>query len=182
MQTDFKELKIMLPQTPEQLEHIRQDCRKLLHKRAALSAAAAVIPLPGADISADIAIMAELLTTINARFGLTPDQVSHLDLERKRILIVLITSAGNEFIGKTITARMVRTTLRHTGRRLLTRQGGKWVPIAGIALSASVSYGAMYYLGAHHIQQCYDVVYQYLHHVDTRWLGDVIEISGQTTM
>ena len=108
----FKELNAMLPQTPEQLEAVRQDCRRLLHKRAALSAAAAIIPLPGADISADIAIMAELLTTINARFGLTPEQVAHLDLERKRILIVLITSAGNEFIGKTITARMVRTTLR----------------------------------------------------------------------
>ena len=48
----------MLPQTLDQLEAIRQDCRRLLHKRAALSAAAAVIPLPGADISADIAIMA----------------------------------------------------------------------------------------------------------------------------
>lgn len=171
----------MLPQTPAQLEDIRQDCRRLLHKRAALSAAAAVIPLPGADISADIAIMAELLTTINARFGLTPEQVAHLDLERKRILLVLITSAGNEFIGKTVTARMVRTTLKHAGRRLLTRQGGKWVPIAGMALSAGISYSAMYYLGTQHIQQCYDVVYQYLHNVDTRWLGDVIEISGHST-
>lgn len=168
----------MLPQTPVQLDQIRRDCRKLLYKRAALSAAAAVIPLPGADISADVAIMIELLTTINNRFGLTPEQVSHLDRERKRILIVLITSAGNEFIGKAVTARMVRTALKHTSRHLLIKQGGKWAPVAGLALSAGISYSAMYYLGLHHIEQCYDVVYRYMHNVDTRWLGDVIEISG----
>ena len=170
----------MLPQNPQQLEAIAKDCRRLLHKRSALSAAAAAIPLPGVDLSCDIAIMCELITTINARFGLTPEQVAHLDWERKRILLVLITSCGNEFIGKTITARMVRTTLKHTGSRLLTRQSGKWVPLAGIALSAGISYGAMYYLGLAHIQQCFDVVNQYLHNVDTRWLGDVIEISGSS--
>ena len=51
----------------------------------------------------------------------------------------------------------------------------------GLTLSAGISYSAMYYLGLQHIKQCYDVVYQYLHNVDTRWLGDVIEISGQAT-
>ena len=169
----------MLPQTVDELEQIRLSCRKLLNKRAALSAAAAVVPLPGADISVDAAIMVELLTTINRRFGLTPEQVAHLDWERKRILLVLITSAGNELIGKTITARLLRTTVKQAGRQLLTRRGGRWVPLIGPVLSAGVSYSAMYYLGMHHINQCYDVVYRYLHNVDTRWIGDVIDVGGQ---
>lgn len=166
----------MLPQTEEALEQIRQDCKKILYKRAALSAAAAVVPLPGADISADIAIMVELLTTINSKFGLTPEQVAHLDWDRKRILLVLLTSAGNEVIGKAVTAGVVRNTLKRASYKLAARSSGRFVPLIGPALSAGISYGAMYYLGIAHIEQCYQIVYQYLHNVDTRWIHDVIDV------
>lgn len=166
----------MLPQTKDQLETVRKECHKLLYKRAALSAAAAVVPLPGCDIACDIALMAEMMTTINHKFGLTPEQILALDKERRKILLVLITSAGNEFIGKVITARLIRNVLKHSSKKLTLGHASRLLPIGGLALSASISYGAMYYLGVSHIEQCYQVADGYLNNVDTRWLGDVIEI------
>ncbi len=168
----------MLPQTMAQLEEIRSDCLKLLHKRAALSAFCAVIPLPGCDLASDVAIMCELLTTINRKFGLDAMQIAQLDRERRKILLVLITSAGNEFIGKVVTTRLIRGVLKQSGKKLAVNQAGRWLPAVGLAFSASVSFGAMYYLGLSHVEQCYQVAKDYMHHVDTRWLGDVIELSS----
>ena len=64
------------PENMEELERIKTECMQLVNKRAVLSGAAAVIPLPGVDISADITIMVELLTEINKR-GTTILMVTH---------------------------------------------------------------------------------------------------------
>ena len=64
------------PENMEELERIKTECMQLVNKRAVLSSAAAVIPLPGVDISADITIMVELLTEINKK-GTTILMVTH---------------------------------------------------------------------------------------------------------
>ena len=97
------------PENMEELERIKTECMQLVNKRAVLSSAAAVIPLPGVDISADITIMVELLTEINKRFGLSEQQLNQMDLERKKVLLVIISSVGNELAGKTVSAGLVRS-------------------------------------------------------------------------
>ena len=81
------------PENLEELERIKTECMQLVQKRALLSGVAAAVPLPGVDISADITIMVELLTEINKRFGLSEEQLSQMDLERKKVLLVIISSA-----------------------------------------------------------------------------------------
>ncbi len=66
------------PKNLEELEQVKQECMQLVNKRALLSGAAAAVPLPGVDISADITIMIELLTEINKRFGLSEEQIGQL--------------------------------------------------------------------------------------------------------
>lgn len=165
------------PQTLEQLETIRKDSLRLVNKWSAISGAAAIVPLPGIDISADIAIMMQLLNEINIKFGLTEQQIGRLDPERQKVLLVIIASLGNELIGKPLTAAMVRSALKKTTARLATKQAGKFMPVIGQAVSAGISFAAMKYLGNHHVSQCYQITLQYMQNIDTRFVDDVIEIS-----
>jgi len=167
---------VYFPETLEELEHIREDCKALVNKRALLSGAAAAIPLPGVDISADITIMIELLMEINKRFGLSEEQLNAMDFERKKVLLVIISSVGNELVGKNITASLVRSVLRRASSKIAAKQAGKFVPFVGQAVSAGISYAAMRYLGNNHVEQCYQIAKQYMASIDTRFTGDVIDI------
>ncbi|MDF2938873.1 MAG: hypothetical protein K0Q90_4246 [Paenibacillaceae bacterium] len=64
----------MIPQTIEELDRIRDQCRSMVNKRATASAATAAVPIPGMDIGADLAIMLELLPAINRKLGPCRDQ------------------------------------------------------------------------------------------------------------
>lgn len=165
------------PQTREELEQRREECLRLVNKRSLLSAVAAAVPLPGVDISADMAIMAELLGKINLQFGLSEKQIQALDMERKKVLLVIISSVGNELVGKTITTTLVRNLLKKTSSKLVAKQAGKFVPIIGQAASAGISFAAMNYLGRNHVEQCYQIALQYMQQIDTRYTDDVIDIN-----
>ena len=164
------------PQTLEELERVKKECQVLVNKRALLSGAAAAVPLPGLDISADITIMVELLMEINKRFGLSEEQLNQMDMERKKVLLVIISSVGNELVGKNITASLVRSVLRRAGSKIAARQASKLIPFAGQVAAAGISYAAMRYLGNNHIEQCYQIALQYMSSVDTRFTSDVIDI------
>lgn len=147
----------MIPKTIAELNEIRESCKSMVNKRATASAAAAVIPLPGVDIGADVAIMLELLPSINRRFGLSPEQIDQLDSETKRQVFVILTSLGSKLVGKTITKEAVTLLLKKVGTRVATKQVTKYIPFIGQAVSAGISFGAMKYLGNSHIDECYEV-------------------------
>jgi len=168
---------VYFPENMEELERIKTECMQLVNKRAVLSGAAAVIPLPGVDISADITIMVELLTEINKRFGLSEQQLNQMDLERKKVLLVIISSVGNELAGKTVSASLVRSLLKRISNRIVAKQVSRLVPLAGQAVSAGVSFAAMRYLGRNHVEQCYQIALQYMSNIDRRFTGDVIDIN-----
>lgn len=165
------------PKTLSELEQRKQECMRLVNRRSLLSGAAAAVPIPGVDLSADLVIMIELLGEINYRFGLSEEQVNALDLERQKILLVIITSVGSELAGKTISTAVVRSILKKTSSRIAARQAGRFVPLVGQALSAGISFAAMNYLGRNHIEQCYQIALRYMQHIDTRYLEDVIDIG-----
>ncbi|UZJ79049.1 hypothetical protein [Fictibacillus sp. KU28468] len=147
----------MIPKTIEELEAIRTECRVLVNKRASASAAAAVIPIPGVDVGADITIMMELLPAINEKFGLAPGQIEKMDATLKGKIIVLITSAGSQFAGRVVTKQMISLLLKKAGKRIAVKQVTKFVPFVGQAVAAGISFAAMKYLGNSHIEECYQV-------------------------
>ncbi|MGL9773554.1 MAG: hypothetical protein ACR5LG_05465 [Sodalis sp. (in: enterobacteria)] len=73
-------------ETRQQLDEAREACRKMVTKRAALSARASVIPLPGLDIGTDVSILLALLSAINERFGLSEQQLAQLHPNRKKYI------------------------------------------------------------------------------------------------
>ncbi|PLR94429.1 hypothetical protein [Bacillus sp. T33-2] len=151
-----------LPKTIAELDRIKAECRSMVTKRASASGAAAIIPAPGADIAADVAIMLELLPAINRKFGLSQEQIDELDPDTKKMILILITSAGSELIGKVITKQIVAQLLKKVGARVAVKSVVKFVPFLGQAAAAGISFGAMKYLGNSHIDECYAIAKRYI--------------------
>jgi hypothetical protein len=153
----------LIPKTMEELERIRQECLAMVNKRAATSAAGAVVPVLGADIGVDISIMLELLPAINRKFGLTPEQIDDLDTTIKGQVLVIITSLGSKLVGKVITKTTVALLLKTVGKRVAVKQVTKFIPFVGQAVAAGISFGAMKHLGNSHINECYEVCKQLIY-------------------
>lgn len=147
----------MIPKNLSELNRIREECKSMVNKRASASAAAAVIPVPGADVGADVVIMMELLPAINKKFGLSREQLDQLDSVIKGKIAVIISSIGSELVGKYITKQTVTLLLKKVGAKIAVKQVAKYVPFIGQAVSAGISFGAMKYLGNSHIDECYEV-------------------------
>ena len=60
-------------------------------------------------------------------------------------------------VGKLVTRELVLKLLRVVGVRLTTQQLAKYVPLAGQALSAALTFGALKLVCEQHIRQCIEV-------------------------
>jgi len=147
----------MIPKTIEELNRIRQDCLSMVNRKAANSAAVAIIPMPGVDITADIVILLQLLTQINRKFGLSPEHIKQFDSETKAKILFVVSSIGCKLAGKVITKELILKVLKRIGVKVTVEQAVKLVPLLGQAVSAGISYGTIKFLGHSHIEECYSV-------------------------
>jgi uncharacterized protein (DUF697 family) len=150
----------VVPSTPEQIDAVARQCRRLVTKRALLAAGVAVVPLPGLDWLTDIGVLLKLLPEINEAFGLTPEQVERLSPERRVVVYKAVSALGGMVAGRLVTRELVLTLLRKVGVRLTTQQVTKYVPVAGQAVSAALTFSALKYVCEQHIQQCIAVARQ----------------------
>jgi hypothetical protein len=63
-------------------------------------------------------------------------------------------------VGKVVTRELVLRMVQLVGVRLSTQQAAKFVPIAGQAVSALLTYTALRYVCEQHIRQCLAVAHQ----------------------
>jgi hypothetical protein len=148
----------LLPQTPQELEKIRSACRRMVTRRAAASAGGTLVPVPGLDIAADVGLLLELLPAINRKFGLTPEQIEELQPRLKVLIYGIIKKVGSNLAGRIITQQLVIAVLRKVGIRMAAKQVLKYIPMAGQAAAAALSYAAMMYVGNAHVDECYEIV------------------------
>ena len=141
--------------TVAELDRVRDECRAMVTKRSLSSAGAAVVPIPGIDLVADVGILTELLPAISARFGLREDQVQKMEASRAQQVLVLASSLGNNVIGRAVTKRVVIAILRRMGVRAASASVARFVPFIGSAVAATISFGAMKLAGNAHIDDCY---------------------------
>lgn len=147
----------MIPTTLKELEAIREECKSMVTKRAGVSAGAAVIPLPGVDLGADITLLLEMIPAINRKFGLAPEQIDQLDPQIKKTILVVATSVGSEMVGKLVTKELIMMVLKRVGIRVASKQVVKYIPFLGQALAATISFGAMKMVGNSHVDDCFEV-------------------------
>ena len=150
----------VLPAAGTDLQSVAARCRKKVPKRALLAAGVAMVPVPGLDWATDLGILMRLLPQISAEFGLTPEQVERLAPDRRVVVYKVISATGGVLVGKIITRDLVLSLVKMVGVRLTTQQAAKYVPLAGQAVSAALTYSAMRYVCEQHIRQCMDVARQ----------------------
>ena len=139
---------------PTGIDAVARRCRRLATQRALLAAGVAMVPVPGLDWLTDVGVLVKLLPDINRAFGLAPEQIERLAPERRVVVYKALSSGGGMLVGKLITRELVLTVLKIVGVRLTTKQAAKYVPIAGQALSAALTFSALKYVCEQHIQQC----------------------------
>ena len=144
------------------VDSIASRCRQRVKQRALLAAGVAMVPVPGLDWLTDIAVLLKLLPDINHAFGLAPEQIERMAPDRRVVVYKALSAGGGMLVGRLITRELVLKVLKLVGVRLTTQQAAKFVPIAGQALSAALTYGALRYVCEQHIQQCIAVRRQLL--------------------
>lgn len=165
---------LFVPSSRGDIGAAAQRSRRLVTKRAMVAAGVAMVPVPGLDWLTDIGVLMRLLPEINRQFGLTPEQIERLSPQRRLVVFKAINSAGGLLVGKLITREVVLQVLKVVGVRLTTQQAAKFVPIAGQAVSAALTFSALKYVCEQHIRQCIGVCEQLALPAPQR--GDVIDM------
>ncbi|MEO5932712.1 MAG: hypothetical protein ABIQ08_04055, partial [Duganella sp.] len=58
----------LVPGTVRDIDAVRERCRKLVRRRAMVSAGVAAVPIPGLDVVSDLRLFALLIDDINHEF------------------------------------------------------------------------------------------------------------------
>jgi uncharacterized protein (DUF697 family) len=145
---------------PDPSEAIAERCRKFVKQRALVAAGVAMVPVPGLDWLTDIGVLVQVLPEINRAFGLTPQQIEQLAPDRKLVVYKALSAGSSMVVGRIVTRELVIQLLKTVGVRLTTQQAAKFVPLAGQAVSAMLTYGALRYVCEQHIRQCQAVARQ----------------------
>ena len=148
---------VLVPDTPSQVDAVVRQCRRLVNRRALMAAGVAVVPMPGLDLVTDVATLVKLIPEINEAFGLTPEQVERLSPDRRLVVYKAISAGGGMLVGRLVTRELVMKLLRMVGVRLTAQQAAKYVPIAGQAVSAALTFSSLKFVCEQHIQQCVEV-------------------------
>lgn len=130
------------------------ECRRMVSRQALVSAGISVVPIPGLDVAADVALLMRLIQQINQRFGLSEAQVEALSPSHRALAFKAITAVGSTLVGSAITRALVLQVLRTVGVRFTAKQMARYVPLVGQAVSATLAYSAMRYVCNRHIEDC----------------------------
>ena len=150
----------VVPGPGTDLQAIAKRWRKRVSQRALLAAGVAMVPVPGLDWAVDVGMLMRLLPQISAEFGLSPAQVERLAPERRIVVYKAISAAGGVLVGKVVTRELVLGLVKLVGVRLSAQQAVKYLPLAGQAVSAALTYSALRYVCEQHIRQCLAVARQ----------------------
>lgn len=145
---------VLVPESPSQIEAVARQCRRIVNRRALMAAGVAIVPIPGLDWITDIGVLLKVIPEINRAFGLTPEQVERLAPDRRLVVYKAISAGGSMLVGKLVTRDLILHALKVVGVRLSTQQAAKFVPVAGQALSAALTFSALKFVCEQHIRQC----------------------------
>lgn len=158
----------LVPASQEEIEVLRKKCKRLVLRRAAVSAGVAIVPIPGIDIAADLGLLVKLIEDINTEFGLTPGQISRLRPEVRLVVYQTMVGMSSMLVGKLVTRELVTRLLQRAGMKMMVKYSAKIVPVAGQMVSAAIGFTAFRTIGNQHIEACAKVA------------GELLESTGES--
>ena len=144
----------LLPGTEQQIEETRERCRRLVRRRAILSAGVSAVPIPGVDVVSDLSLFKKLVDDVNAAFGLTEQQIDQLQPQHKLIAYKVAVGVGGVMVGRMVTRELLMFVFKRVGMRIAAKSAGKFVPIAGQIVAAAIGFTMFRKLGYEHVEAC----------------------------
>ena len=137
---------------------LRQVCRALARRRAALAAASSLIPIPGVDLATDLILLSRVIGRINEHYGLSEAQIGALSSQRQVLLFRLLSNAGGTLALRLTTPGLIARLVRLIGIRLTAMEAVRLVPIAGQLVAAGIGYWSFNTVTSRHIAHCERIV------------------------
>jgi len=144
----------LVPVSGADIDSTYSRCMALVKKRAAMSAAVAVVPIPGLDVLADITGFATLVDEVNKEFGLTQQQIERLHPRLRIIAYKAAASVGGMLVGKLVTRGLVLRLFKRVAGRMAVKTTAKMVPLAGQVAAAAIGYTLFKRMGRQHVEAC----------------------------
>jgi uncharacterized protein (DUF697 family) len=158
----------VLPSNEADIDAVRERCRRLVRRRAAVSAGVAAVPIPGVDVLSDLRLFTQLIDEVNHEFGLSPAQIERMQPKLKLIAYEAVVSLGGMLVGKVVTRELVAAVLKRSAGKIAAKQAGKLVPIAGQIVSATIGFFAFRQIGYQHVEACAKVARRVLDGAENR--------------
>lgn len=147
----------MLKMTMQELDTIREECRRLVRKKARWSGLASIIPVPLLDLAAEARLLSRLLPDITARFGLTPEKIRQMPTAQREKVQWHMRNRRPGFFGLVATRMLLRRSLQGHLGRVLTTQLAKFIPLTGTAVAGVMGYQVLRRIADQYIDDCYEV-------------------------
>lgn len=144
----------LIPGNAKQIEDTRERCRRLVRRRAAISAGVSAVPIPGVDVLSDLSLFKKLVDDVNDAFGLTPEQIDRLQPGHKMIAYKVAVGAGGVLVGRLVTTQLLTLVFRKVGVKVAAKTAARFVPIAGQMASAAIGFTMFRKLGYEHVEAC----------------------------
>lgn len=144
----------LIPDSQQDIDQVRERCRRLVRRRAMISAGVSAVPIPGIDVMSDVGLFSLLINDINQAFGLTPDQIDRLQPKYKLIAYEAAVGVGGMLVGKLVTRELILILLKRSGVKLLAKQAARLVPLAGQLASAAIGFAVFRKIGYQHVDAC----------------------------
>lgn len=149
-----------MPFTSPHIDAATRRCRQIIKRRALVSAAAAFVPIPAIDLAVDLGTLISMLDEINTEFGLSPAQIELLAPQRRLSAYQAIAALGSSTIGRIVSREVLTVALKRVAGRVAAKSVLRFVPLAGQAVAAAISYGAIKFIGDRHLADCVAVAEQ----------------------
>ena len=144
----------LIPGNPKQIEDTRERCRRLVRRRAAVSAGISAVPIPGIDVVSDLSLFKKLVDEVNVAFGLTPEQIDRLEPGHKLIAYKVAVGVGGVLVGRLVTTKLLAMVFKGVGMKVAAKTAAKYVPLAGSVASAAIGFTMFRKLGYEHVEAC----------------------------
>ena len=144
----------VMPGNEHQIEETRERCRRLVRRRAVISAGVSAVPIPGVDVVSDLSLFKKLVDEVNAAFGLTEQQIDQLKPQHKLIAYKVAVGVGGVMVGRMVTRELLMFVFKRMGMRIAAKSAGKFVPIAGQIAAAAIGFTMFRKLGYEHVEAC----------------------------
>ncbi|NHZ90158.1 hypothetical protein F2P45_14190 [Massilia sp. CCM 8733] len=151
-----------IPGNAEAILQVREECRRMVRNRAAVSAGVSALPVPGLDVMSDLTMLTGMVNDVNAAFGLTAEQVEHLQPAYRRIVFGAAAGLGGMMVGKLVTRQLAVRLLKRSSLKSFARSAARFVPLAGQVASAAIGFAVFRKLGYDHVDACATVAQELL--------------------